>query len=367
MPSLSAFFLEIQPVLFDRLELCVGGPLSVSLKDVAKAIGLVQVERHVGNKPFGFVGRRAVDRVAVARAFIAKSVLGYQTTESLIAHLRMCPDLRILCGFPFLQSVPSSATFSRIFRDFSAINLGELLHKSLVVEYAQTASIENISRDSTSITAREKPTARIKVVKEQVEKRKRGRPTKNNPAPPAEPSRLQLQQSQSLEAMLAELPTACDVGCKMNSKGNKQYTIGYKVHADWATGGLPISVVVTSASVHDSQVALPLMQITSGRIAHKYELMDAGYDSKIIRSECEKLGNHPIIDTNRRRREKIPMDDEQKERYKDRSVAERGFSQSKDRFGFRSVTVRGHAKVRMHVMFGIISLFALQWQRLLLT
>lgn len=366
MPSLSGFFLEIQPVLFDRLELCLGGPLSASLKDVAVAIGLVQVERHVGNKPFGFIGRRTVDRVAIARAFIAKSVLGYQTTESMIEHLRMCPELRRLCGFTYLQSVPSSATFSRAFRDFSAINLGELLHRSLVEEYAQTASIENISRDSTPITAREKPAARNNGLKEQVEKRKPGRPRKNDPAPPVELKRLQLQQSQSIEAMIADLPTACDVGCKMNSKGNKQYTIGYKVHADWATGGLPISVLITSASVHDSQVALPLMRITSGRIAHQYELMDAGYDSKIIRSECAKLGYQPIIDTNRRRLEKMPMDDELKERYKDRSVAERGFSQSKDQFGFRSLNVRGHAKVRMHVMFGIISLFALQWQRLML-
>ncbi len=366
MPSVSGFFLELQPLLFDRLELCLGGPLSAGLKEVATTIGLVQVERHVGKKPFGFVGRREVDRVAIARAFVAKSVLGYQTTESLIEHLRICPELRSLCGFPYLQSVPSSATFSRAFRDFSAINLGELLHKSLVNDYAPTASIENISRDSTSITAREKPAGRTKALKEQVEKRKRGRPRKNDPAAPVELNRLQLQQSQSLEAMIADLPTACDVGCKMNSKGNKQYTIGYKVHADWATGGLPISVLITSASVHDSQVALPLMRITSRRIAHKYELMDAGYDSKIIRSECEKLGYQPIIDTNRRRLEKVPMEEEQKERYKDRSVAERGFSQSKDQFGFRIVTVRQHAKVRLHVMFGIISLFALQWQRLLL-
>ena len=51
--------------------------------------------------------------------------------------------------------------------------------------------------------------------------------------------------------MLADLPTACDVGSKKNSKGYKETWIGYKLHLDVACGQIPVSCVLTSASVHD--------------------------------------------------------------------------------------------------------------------
>ena len=67
--------------------------------------------------------------------------------------------------------------------------------------------------------------------------------------------------------MLADLPTACDVGSKKNSKGYKETWIGYKLHLDVACGQIPVSCVLTSASVHDSQVAIPLMTITGARVS----------------------------------------------------------------------------------------------------
>ena len=45
------------------------------------------------------------------------------------------------------------------------------------------------------------------------------------------------------------------MGAKTNSQGHEQYWRGYKLHLDVADGQLPISAVLTSASVHDSQVA----------------------------------------------------------------------------------------------------------------
>lgn len=62
-------------------------------------------------------------------------------------------------------------------------------------------------------------------------------------------TRLERQCSGSLtlEQMLAELPRACDVGCKTNSKGRKDFWIGYKLHLDVADGQIPISCVLTSA------------------------------------------------------------------------------------------------------------------------
>lgn len=63
--------------------------------------------------------------------------------------------------------------------------------------------------------------------------------------------------------MLAELPQQCDIGAKSSKDGNVQYWRGYKLHLDVADGQVPISAWLTSASVHDSQVAIPLMTITS--------------------------------------------------------------------------------------------------------
>ncbi len=62
-----------------------------------------------------------------------------------------------------------------------------------------------------------------------------------------------------LPDMLEDLPTACDVGTKKNSKG-------YKLHIDSAEGGIPISCILTSASAHDSQVAIPLAKISNERV-----------------------------------------------------------------------------------------------------
>jgi hypothetical protein len=64
-----------------------------------------------------------------------------------------------------------------------------------------------------------------------------------------------------------------------NAKGHKTSWIGYKLHIDTADGDIPVSCLLTSASVHDSQVALPLATITSGRVTNLYDLMDSAYDA----------------------------------------------------------------------------------------
>ena len=46
-----------------------------------------------------------------------------------------------------------------------------------------------------------------------------------------------------------------------------------------ANGQIPVSCLLTSASVHDSQVAIPLMTMTSARVSYLYDLMDAAYDA----------------------------------------------------------------------------------------
>ena len=107
--------------------------------------------------------------------------------------------------------------------------------------------------------------------------KKRGRPKKGEERP-KELTRLEKQSAgMSLPNMLEDLPKACDVGTKKNSQGYKSSWIGYKLHIDVADGGIPISCILTSASSHDSQSAIPLATITSQRVTNLYDLMDSVY------------------------------------------------------------------------------------------
>ncbi len=170
--------------------------------------------------------------------------------------------------------------------------------------------------------------------------------------------------------MLDELPTACDVGTKKNSKGYKTSWTGYKLHIDSADGGIPISCVLTSASTHDSQVAIPLAMISHQRVTNLYDLMDAAYDAPQIHDISRQLGHVALIDRNPRRdkalKDEIHAEKKRKRiighhsadtiRYRERSTVERVNGRLKDEFGGRVVRVRGNAKVMCHLMFGILAL-----------
>jgi len=162
-----------------------------------------------------------------------------------------------------------------------------------------------VSRDSTAINAREKP---HKKPNKQEPTKKRGRPKKGEERP-KQPTRLEQQAlGMTIHAMLSDLPMHCDIGTKKNSKGYKSSWQGYKLHIDSSDTGIPISCVLTSASVHDSQVALPLATITSQRVTNLYDLMDAAYDSPIIKEHSMSLGHVPIIDERPKRGKKAEVE-----------------------------------------------------------
>ena len=179
--------------------------------------------------------------------------------------------------------------------------------------------------------------------------------------------------------MVEELPKACDVGVKKNAKGVRQTWVGYKLHIDAADGGVPVSCLLTSASLHDSQAAIPLASLTAERVDNLYDLMDAAYDADEIRAYSQELGHTPLIAVNPRRsvERKEAMTREAKarrtagyvfadqRRYNERSTVERVYGRLKDEFGGRQVRVRGHAKVLCHLMFGIVVLTVSQLMRLL--
>ena len=111
-------------------------------------------------------------------------------------------------------------------------------------------------------------------------------------------------------ARAADLPTQCDWGVKRNSKGVRETWRGYKLHVAVSDGDVPTAMIVTSASVHDSQVAIPLMQRTRESCTMLYDLLD-------------------------------------------------------DEHGGRTVRVRGHAKVALHLAFGVLVIAVEQAFRLL--
>jgi hypothetical protein len=175
-----------------------------------------------------------------------------------------------------------------------------------------------------------------------------------------------------LPEMLAELPQQCDLGGKKNSQGNTQYWRGYKLHLDVADGQIPISAVLSSASLHDSQVAIPLATMSTQRVTYCYELMDSAYEAHHILEQSRQLGHVPIVDPADRGRKKPgflatpprELSPAQRNRYKERTMVERVNARLKDEFGGRHVRVRGPAKVMAHLMFGVLALTADQWLRM---
>ena len=346
-------------VLVPRLEACLDEPLTAKLKELVGILEIVRIEEHLSHDRPQRRGRKRLDRRAIARAFVAKAVYDLLTTEQLIEMLRVQPNLRRICGFARRSEVPSSATFSRAFAEFASLKLADTVHVALVKTYVGDQVVMHISRDATEIVAREKPVPTPTPAPKP--KKKRGRPKKGQASPVPEPTRLQRQLGQSAEEALAELPCVCNVGTKTHSKGHKHSWIGWKTHIDWADGGFPISVLTTSASLHDSQVAIPMTKLTASRVTSLYDLMDAAYDASAIHETSREVGHRPIIDANKRRGEALPMDPATAVRYRERTTAERGNSRLKDSFGCRHLRVRGHAKAHLHVMFGILALFADQW------
>ena len=310
-------------------------------------------------------GRPPHDRAAIARAFVAKAVFNFPTTRALLDRLHDDIVLRRLCGWEAVTEVPAESAFSRAFAEFAASQFAERVHTALIERTQGWRLIGHISRDSTAIEGRQKPQPKPQAVPVSGPPARYRKGSKKNKSP-EQMTRLERQCSgtMTLEQMLAELPRTCDAGCKTNSSGHKDFWIGYKLHLDVADGQIPISCVLTSASLHDSQVAIPLAQMTARRVTSLYDLMDRGYESLLIRQHSEQLGHVPLIDVQTRGGRIPPMAPHQAARYRERTTVERVYSRLKEEFGGESVRVRGWAKVMTHLMFGILALSVDQILRL---
>jgi hypothetical protein len=338
------------------------GELTPKLTKLVHTLEWVRIEEFVSSTSGG-CGRPEHDRGMLANAFVAKAVLGIATTTGLIERIAMDRALKRICGFSMWRKLPSEATFSRAFAEFAEAGLAERTHAALVKETLGEHLIGHISRDGTAIEAREKPAKKEKAA-EPAEAKKRGRPCQDE-VREAMPSKLERQRGKALAELLKELPRDCDRGSKCNAQGYKNSWNGYKLHIDTADCGVPVSALLSSASMHDSLAAIPLALMTAQRVTNCYDLMDAAYCSSVLREHSRSLGHVPLIDHNPRRGEKRAFTASEAQRYQERSQAERTNARLKDDFGGRFVRVRGPSKVMSHLMFGILALTAEQLMRLL--
>ena len=359
--------LNLENCLFPELKEQLG-TLSTKEEKLIKILDFAQIEKNI---TVVTITNTPKDREEIARAMIAKSVYNMQTTRDLIDRLRSDRVLRVLCGWRYKNDIPSEAKFSRVFKMLSDLKIAEKTHGIFVKEYLSDTIFMYNATDATMIPLREKP---VKVEKEEKPKNKVGRPKKGEKREPIKPKILELQKDMTTtKEMLSLVSTDCGVGVKQNSKGNREITIGGKLHISAVDGDIPIVAFYSGANIHDSSVALPLMNETSKRVPYLYDLLDAGYYSKIIEEYSEKLNHRPIIDINpgnsKVLKEQILLQKEEKEKfeffnlqqssaihhYNQRSMVERVNKYLKDDFGCNTIYYQGATKVASILAFGILS------------
>ena len=332
---------QLFPVLLEEV-----GELGEKDRQFVQVVALLPLGPLLARYDWKGVGCPPHERVWLLHAFIAKEVYQFPTREALVDALKARPTAAPALRLGERQRTAQPSTFCRAFGQFAADELPQAIHEALVKRHCGPQLVGHISRDATAIAAPEQPTRRPATeptAPGPVTPRKRGRPKKGEARPAKPATRLQLQPARTLAQNLADLPRSCDCGGKKGSKGQMEYWQGYKLHLDVIDGDIPVSAVMTSASTHDSQVAIPLMQMTSQRVTALYELMDAAYDAEPIHAYARSLGHVPIIEPVQRGAW-VPLDPAQRQRFR-RARSQRASSTGrlKEYFGGRTVRLRGAA------------------------
>ena len=152
--------------------------MTEALGRLVTTLDVIGLEAFVPEPPRG-PGRPPEDRRALARAFVAKAMLGIPTTSALIERLAVDKSLRRILGWERRSQVPSEATFSRAFAEFAQGDLPDRMHEALIGRALGGRIVGVIARDATDPRiavrgeAREKPAA------------KEAGDSKDDPPPPA--------------------------------------------------------------------------------------------------------------------------------------------------------------------------------------
>ena len=107
------------------------GPLGERYRRFVTVLELARVESFLPHFR-GLPGRPVEDREALARAVIAKAVFDVPTTHALIERLETDKTPRRPCGWTWGGSIPSEATVSRAFTEFSEGALPARVHAALI-------------------------------------------------------------------------------------------------------------------------------------------------------------------------------------------------------------------------------------------
>lgn len=360
--TLSKMWTNVQLTLFPMLEeRC--GELSDEQKTLISILELIRIEEFLPCTRFNF-GRPCSDRAAIARAFIAKMVFKIPNTKQLIRYLKCDKQLKIICGWDVWSKVPSESKFSRVFKEFASSFLPDKVHQALIKQMYQDVIIGHLVKDSMPIEAREKA-----LEKKSVKERKKIKNERQKLERHGILNRRQRQLQQDLKQMVEELPKACDRGRKRSARGCGMSWTGYKLHIAVDDYCIPIAAILTSASVNDCEVAIPLGAKAYKVVRNFYDLMDAIYDVPEIKEHSFSMGHVPIIDNcARNKAQKIEIQAERARRkllnffpadrirYKQRLSKERCNAVYKDSYGGRTLTFKGYLKSFCHIMFGILAM-----------
>jgi len=168
------------------------------------------------------------------------------------------------------NKIPCESKFSRVFKEFSQQQIANKTHDLFIENYLSETLFFYSSIDSTAIELREKSVMYGKSKKEVKPKRRQGRPKKGEELPPKKPSILQQQEKMNeAEEMLSLIGTEYNTSIKQNSKGNRHKWTGDKLHLSVVDGDIPIPALYSSASVHDSSLALPLICQSSQKLGQQ--------------------------------------------------------------------------------------------------
>lgn len=363
--TLSKFWTNVQYTLFPQLENDLG-MLSKEHKKLVSILELVNIDEFIACTRFNN-GRPPEDRKAIARAYIAKIVFKISFTKQLVEYLQADKQLRLICGWDVYKKIPSESTFSRAFKQFADCELPDKVHQNLIKNVYKDQIVCHVVKDSTPLEAREKHLKKGSLEEREKEKAAKKIDHKNGA--------LNLRERQlmedDLEKMTEELPNQCDKGMKKSAQGYTMIWKGYKLHAAVDDHCVPLAVIVTSASLNDCQVAIPLAVKTGQVVTNLYDLMDAAYDHTEIHKHSKSLGHIPIIDncphskeqkieknTEKERKELLNFKTAEDIRYAERLSKERFNALYKDFHGGRTIWYKGHSKIFCHVMFGVLTLAA---------
>src|ERR1700730_13733686 len=152
--QLTQFANVLQSQLFPAVEEAVG-ELDDTARRLVAVLEMIPLARFVPTSN-GWIGRPSKDRLAIACAFVAKAIYGFNLTRQLLARLHQDPQLRRICGWENARQVPHESTFSRAFAEFAAMELPQFVHEALIASTQKDRLIGHIARDSTAIEARER-------------------------------------------------------------------------------------------------------------------------------------------------------------------------------------------------------------------